>query len=342
MFSLSFDDHAIRAVILYEYLLGSTARYATDRINDKLGVGTVSYATVHRWFQRFAAGNISLMDEDRSGRPIEMEDRELLDYVRSHPSASTREIGQALGRSNSTIHDRLLVFGYRRVLSRWIPHQLSASNRAARVSICQSLLLRFERENFLTNLVTGDESWVFYKNVTRAAYWLPPGEEPPVQPRPETHGPKVMLCCWWDMQGMLYWELLAQGQTVTAEVYTRQLRQLAAAIQEKRPGRTEVDMQHDNARPHIASATHQQLMDLGWNTIPHPPYSPDLAPSDFHLFHSLKEHLHGHNFRDFDHIKDELARFFESQSADFWQRGILALPERWRRVIDLHGDYIVE
>lgn len=342
MFSVSFDVHAIRAIILYEYLLGSTTRQATDRINDRLGESTVSHTTVGRWFQRFAAGNISLMDDDRSGRPIEMEDGELLDYLRNHSNASTREMGQALGRSNSTIHDRLLALGYRRVLSRWIPHQLSASNRAARVSICQSLLLRLEQENFLANLVTGDESWVLYKNVTRTAHWLPYGEEPPVQPRPETHGRKVLLCCWWDAQGMLYWELLEEGQTVTAQVYIRQLLQLAAVIQEKRPGRMEVCLLHDNARPHIASATHRQLVDLGWNTIPHPPYSPDLAPSDFHLFHSFKEHLRGHNFRDFDHLESELARFFEGQSADFWERGILALPERWRRVINLDGEYIVE
>ena len=79
----------------------------------------------------------------------------------------------------------------------------------------------------------------------------------------------------------------------------------------------EVCLLHDNARPHIASATYRQLVSMGWNTIPHPPYSPDLAPSDFHLFHSFKEHLRGHNFRDFDHLESELARFFEGQSADF-------------------------
>ena len=141
---------------------------------------------------------------------------------------------------------------------------------------------------------------------------------------------------------MLYWELLDGGQTVTANVYTRQLGQLAAAIQEKRRRKTEVCLLHDNARPHVASATRQQLEELGWTTVPHPPYSPDLAPSDFHLFRSLKNYLRGQSFRNFDHLKSGFAEFFERQPADFWERGIQALSERWRHVIDIHGEYIVE
>ena len=136
------DDHAIRAIIFYEHRRGSSTRQATDNINDALGEGTVSHSTVGCWFQRFAAGDTSLEDRDRSGRPVELEDGELLGYLQNHPHASTREMEQALGHSYSTIHDRLLAHGYRRVLARWTPHQLSAANRATHVSICQSLLLR--------------------------------------------------------------------------------------------------------------------------------------------------------------------------------------------------------
>src|SRR3954469_23682395 len=43
-------------------------------------------------------------------------------------------------------------------------------------------------------------------------------------------------------------------------------------------------LQHDNARPHTVKMTKEKLQALGWEVLPHPPYSPDLAPSDFHLF----------------------------------------------------------
>jgi hypothetical protein len=65
----------------------------------------------------------------------------------------------------------------------------------------------------------------------------------------------------------------------------------AATIQEKKRRRMQVCPLHDNARPHVASATRQQLEELGWTAIPHPPYSPDLAPSDLHLFRFLKNYL---------------------------------------------------
>lgn len=336
------DEHAIRAIIFYEFRRDNSTRQATDNINAALGEGTVSQSTVSRWFRRFASGDTSLEDQERSGRPVKMEDDALLGELQAHPDATTRELAQALGCTHTTIENRLHALGYRRVLARWTPHQLSSADRAVRVSVCQSLLLRPQRKDFLANLVTGDESWILYKNNTRTAYWLPRGEEPPAQPKPETHERKVLLCCWWDARGMIYYELLTGGETVTADVYVGQLRKLAAAMREKRRRMVEVHLLHDNARPHVASATRQQLEELAWTTVPHPPYSPDLAPSDYHLFRALKNFLRGQHFSDFDNLKVALANFFERQPAEFWERGIHSLPSRWTHVIDTFGEYIVD
>ena len=53
----------------------------------------------------------------------------------------------------------------------------------------------------------------------------------------------------------------------------------------------------DNARPHTAARTLAKIEDLGWKLLTHPPYSPDLAPSDFHLFGPLKESMRGIHFQ---------------------------------------------
>ncbi|GFV13861.1 histone-lysine N-methyltransferase SETMAR [Trichonephila clavipes] len=63
---------------------------------------------------------------------------------------------------------------------------------------------------------------------------------------------------------------------------------------DKRPelaNRRSVVLHQDNARPHASIVTRQKPWELGWEVLMHPPYSPDLAPSDYHLFLALQNFL---------------------------------------------------
>uniref|UniRef100_A0A8R1I8H2 Transposase n=1 Tax=Caenorhabditis japonica TaxID=281687 RepID=A0A8R1I8H2_CAEJA len=158
----------------------------------------------------------------------------------------------------------------------------------ARVTACQSLLLTPQKKEILADLVTRDESWVLYNNDTHSAVWIPRGEEPPVRPKTYLHEKKCLLSCFWNAKGILYYELLPQRRTVNDTTYFNQLSSLVLALGEKRPRRSAVHLLHDNARPHVAKATQAKLQELNWDTVPHPPYSPDIAPSDYHLFRPIK------------------------------------------------------
>jgi len=81
-------------------------------------------------------------------------------------------------------------------------------------------------------------------------------------------------------------------------------------------------------------------LELGWDVLPHPSYSPDLAPSDFHLFRSLQNSLNGKNFNSLVEIKDHVEKFFAEKPERFWKDGIFKLPERWRKV-EQNGTYII-
>ena len=50
-------------------------------------------------------------------------------------------------------------------------------------------------------------------------------------------------------------------------------------------------------------------------------HSPDLAPSDFHLFLHLKKHLGGRKFDDVDEVQKEVMTWFKWQAADFYDSG---------------------
>lgn len=99
---------------------------------------------------------------------------------------------------------------------------------------------------------------------------------------------------------------------------------------------------HDNARPHTSKETVAKLKQLEWETLKHPPYSPDLSPSDYHLFHSMKGKLRGQHFHSEMELINWLEKFFASKSADFYREGIEDLLRRWEEVIELEGDYVVD
>ena len=99
-----------------------------------------------------------------------------------------------------------------------------------------------------------------------------------------------MLSVWLDWKGVIFFELLPRNQTINSDVYCRQLNKLNAAVKEKRPelvNHKGVIFHHDNATPHTSLVTRQKLLGLGWELMLHPPYSPDLVPSDYYLFRSL-------------------------------------------------------
>ncbi|KAK6730621.1 hypothetical protein RB195_007221 [Necator americanus] len=96
---------------------------------------------------------------------------------------------------------------------------------------------------------------------------------------------------------------------------------------------------HDNARPHVAKKTSQKILELSLD----PPYSPDLAPSDYHLFRSLQHHLEDKRYDDCDDLESDLRAFFVSKSPEFCAKGIRDLDvRRWQKVVDVDGDYFVK
>ena len=89
-------------------------------------------------------------------------------------------------------------------------------------------------------------------------------------------------------------------QFLSLKVFTNRVFQvvrcdLMHAIRKKRPAMAEdtenIIYHHDNAPAHSASQTNLALSLLGFQRLPHSPYSPDLAPLDFTYFSALKSNL---------------------------------------------------
>ena len=107
-----------------------------------------------------------------------------------------------------------------------------------------------------------------------------------------------MLCIWWDWKEVLYYEFLWENQMMNSSKYCSQLDQRKAALDEKRMelvNRKCITFHQDTAKLHASLMTRQKLLQLSWEVLIHPSYSPDIAPSDVRLFHSLQNSLNGKN-----------------------------------------------
>jgi histone-lysine N-methyltransferase SETMAR len=336
---MNLSRREIRVLLLHEFLLDHKTTEATNNICHTMGQGIISTRTAQRWFNQFTNGNFDLDDSSRSGRPVEVDLDELKQLIEDDPRLTTRYLADQLGCSHTTVETYLNKLGKTWKYGAWIPHELSAHQLQYRLDVCMDLMTSHRNYEWLGNLITGDEKWVLYINYTRKRQWLSAGQTGTVTPKGDLHPKKVMLCVWWGVKGIIYWELLPDGCTVTADLYCQQLDRVAQKLKGKQD---RVYFLHDNARPHIAKSTREKLLKLGWVTIPHPPYSPDLAPTDYHLFRSLSNHLREKKFDDESSLKTDLTDFFSQKSLDFYERGIFSLPERWRQVVDSDGAYIIE
>lgn len=209
---------------------------------------------------------------------------------------------------------------------------------------CTSLLARNKIEPFLNRMLTGDEKWITYNNIVRKRAYCEPGKPSPSTSKPNLTLNKRMLCIWWNIRGPIHYELLKPNEKLNSEKYCQQLDNLKTAVQKKRPAmfnRKEIILHHDNARPHSALGTRKKISKLGWEILTHPPCSPDLAPSDYHLFLSLQNFLKGKKLKNEEDIKKELFQFFDSNDATFFKNGTYELPLPWQEVINNNGNYII-
>jgi len=96
---------------------------------------------------------------------------------------------------------------------------------------------------------------------------------------------------------------------------------------------------HDNARLHTANRTRELLDHFEWEVFDHLPYSPDLAPSGYHLFPNMKTWLAMQRFDDAE-LQAGVNEWLKSQAAKFYDDGINKLVHCYDKCLNLNGDYV--
>ena len=152
---------------------GKTGQEIHCELTNVYGSSAPSYKF---WVGEFKRSRTSLEDKTRSGRPSDATDEEICikvrDLVYSDSRIKLEEIANALHFSHdsvsTTLHDRL---GMHKLTARWVPKSLSDEQMATTASVYSALLKRFrsKEDDFLSRLVTVDETWVHYYELENKA-----------------------------------------------------------------------------------------------------------------------------------------------------------------------------
>ena len=98
-------------------------------------------------------------------------------------------------------------------------------------------------------------------------------------------------------------------------------------------------LHHDKAPAHAALLTRRFLTNNNMTVVPHPPYSPDLAPSDFFLFPKLKMKLKGRIFQTLGEIQAASQAVLNTLRENDFQECFKNWQRRLDRCQDSEGDY---
>jgi histone-lysine N-methyltransferase SETMAR len=338
-----------RSYIQTRNRLGIKAVDIFKELQQAHGTQAPCYSTVQKWTALFAAGRESIEDDPRSGRPITAHTEANIELVRQiieeDPHSTYNEI-EALSSLNqntihSIIHESLQL---RKITSRWVPHMLTEENRKERVASCRENLAMFNEGKWrLCDVVTGDESWFYWRQIGRKVAnkaWVGPGESAHTVVRRSQFEAKNMITVFFKTTGLVHLHCMERGQTTNASRYIENsLKPLVAGIHQQRPksGTKSVKLLHDNAKPHTAKIVKTYLQNAGVGIIRHPPYSPDLAPCDFWLFELVKRQLT--DAADAEDLESQITEVLRNIPKDEYLKTFNKWLERMQLCINNKGEY---
>lgn len=305
----------------------------------------IAYSTITDWCRKLTRGENILTRKIGSGRVADgLIDLQIEKALEEMPFHSIRTLSSTLKIPKSTVFDHIKAMGLVVKHLKFVPHTLSDSQKVERVELSRKLLevIKQARHQSWAYFLTGDESW-FYFSTDYETQWLYPSEKPSTRPKTIISTPKRMLTIFWSPLGFRIVEMLPQGMKFSAEYFTNTILQ---KITETHPPvvlnqpQRKVVIHMDNATPHRAKEAKVFASKNRLTMAPHPPYSPDLAPSDFYLFGKVKHALQGQEFES----EEKLLEGVRAVLIGITSEELLSVMDEWERRLEeciaRDGDYV--
>jgi histone-lysine N-methyltransferase SETMAR len=334
-----------KSLVIYWHEKGYPAQKMHEKLLARMSPRAPAYSTITNWIRALGRGEDIRERASGGGRvPDERIPTLIAEALTEAPFHSVRSLASTIKIPKTTIWRHLHQAGYVVRNLRIIPHSLSDTQKATRVETAIDLkkVLMSAKHRGWRYILTGDESW-FYFNIDHDRIWIPETEPPPTRVRQTVSSLKRMLTIFWSPLGFPLVQLLPKGHHFDADYFCSQI---IREIDRIRPTETAEDakrrlvLHFDNASPHTSTATQEFLHAHRMKRAPHPPFSPDLAPSDFYLFGKLKGALMGAEFADEQSLFDGVLRVLASISRDELEAVFAEWLMRLDKCIQIGGDYV--
>jgi len=167
------------------------------------------------------------------------------------------------------------------------------------------------------------------------------GSPPPKKFRMQKSAGKVLASVFWDQDGILLIGYLPKGQNFNADYYSSLLVHLNDIFKEKRRGNFTKGSCSCTTMPRFTGHLQPRRNWPTWalNVLITPSYSPDLAPSDCHLFPGLKKQLKGRYLSSDAEVIAAAETWLDGQFSDFFS-GLQKFEQRIKKCIELRGEYV--
>ncbi len=316
-------------------------------IEHVFGDGSLSRSRIRYWHNAFLSGRTTVVDlfrspKAKSGRSAANIAR-IKQLIEGDRRLTVKGLEAQTGICHSVIHNILRKdLGLCRKTAKFVPHLLSGENQRERLDTCRDLLNAVRaRPSTLKRIVTMDEAWVYTYDPelkAQSSQWLGKDEPRPQKARRARAVGKTLLISFFDWRGLIHREFL-RNRTVNSDIFIGILGCLRLALNTKRPNLPYI-LHMDNASPHTSRITRLYLLLTGFRVLRHPPYSPDLAPSDYWFFHRVKKALRGRKFGSLDELEDAVDDQIANITSEEYKKAILvSWPMRWARCVFREGQY---
>jgi len=331
------EKKASRTVQRDKICMWRKRKWSGKRMHEELvrkwGANAYTYSSVLYHINRLARRARGVPERRRGRKRADWLDAEILEVRSQNQSISARGIAKEIDGSQRTVLRHIHEIGAVFKPTPRIPHELTPSQKRARVACAHKLLKHLRRRRNWTKTITGDESQMYFDNDPTEG-WVFPGEQQQTRLNRCTADPKRLFVVFFSTSGFHLKEFMPEGVKVNAghmeDFFTHMRRNLRGPLW----------IHMDNATPHRARSVTNTLKFLKVSILPHPPYSPDLSPADFWLFGRIKQALGRTRFKDEAEMEAAVLDVIEKCKKSEIRKVFGEWIRRLQTCIDNGGEYV--